>query len=936
MFSRELTPVRTTGTEKNPNPNPIPSATQSTSNSIGAARHSKRLSRLRGDTIYNVLDVVDDLCELRHLIEDLGSESLSNDSTGADQIDDWSHDQFRRSIQLLKERHQRHIDLIEKATRWSDPGQLAGLLDSARRDYLAIKSALRATYRQRGVLLCANDWQSPVYASTIAIGENRLSAGIAEHRWDYKRDGHLDALEYEKQFLDQYVAHLGSTCAVGYLANCGMAAFTTMLSWIAHELRLGESTVLFQPMYFENLHLARAFFPHALQARPKSTDESIAVLREQQPSVVFCDAVTNCGDVVSFDIAAILRWAANETTNPTAIVIDTTCVPAPLLPSGLLKGLPEHVYVVLVESLAKHHQFGMDTVTGGISILHAPEDLHANFRKARARFGGNIADASVGALPKPNREAFIRRMKRHSQNTRFLADRLQQYIDSSKSNKTGCVLESLSWLHDGTHTAQWYRGSCLNLRLHRQFKSVRHYQEFEAKVVELSQACGHPIALSTSFGFDVSRLYVTAPSTPFEEPFLRVSLGTETTSEMTVFAEILEQASAEMAIAWNAKSATTGEREARELKDTRPAGVVVAPLGRSTAVEKPGMRSSVFMGETALMEYLSPQNYAPTPLVELPSDLNPFRVDGVRIFAKVMSLVPLMNIKSIPAFSMLQKAADRGELAKVERIIESSSSNTVLSLSVIARLFGVDNTCAIVDHSIPPGLLRMLRLFGIEPYMHPAAGHELFGVLAPRSQRASDMGAQPGWLNPGQYTNPDNPEGFAKWLAPDLWAQTQGRLAVLSCGLGTCGTMVGISRALRERNPNIQVVANCPQSGHLIPGPRESSLLSDVTFDWQDVANARMELTAEEGFAASIKLLRRGIMGGPSSGMNYAGALKYLAREKAAGRLDSMKNQGEVWLAFLCCDSPLPHVEDYYNTLGESYFPPIHPVPEADRTPSID
>lgn len=229
----------------------------------------------------------------------------------------------------------------------------------------------------------------------------------------------------------------------------------------------------------------------------------------------------------------------------------------------------------------------------------------------------------------------------------------------------------------------------------------------------------------------------------------------------------------------------------------------------------------------------------------------------------------------------------------------------------------------------------MLRLFGIEPYLHPAPGHELFGVLAPRSQRASDMGAQAGWMNPGQYTNPDNPEGFAKWLAPDLWAQTQGRLAVLSCGLGTCGTMVGISRGLRERNPQIQVVANCPAPGHAIPGPRERSLLSDVTFDWQDVANARVELTAEEGFAASVKLLRRGIMGGPSSGMNYAGALKYLAQAKAQGRLDALRNQGEVWLAFLCCDSPLPHVEDYYNTLGEEYFPRIHPVPapEADRTP---
>ena len=128
---------------------------------------------------------------------------------------------------------------------------------------------------------------------------------------------------------------------------------------------------------------------------------------------------------------------------------------------------------------------------------------------------------------------------------------------------------------------------------------------------------------------------------------------------------------------------------------------------------KSGLRSSVFLGANGLKDYLSPANYAPAPLVELPSDLNPFANDGVRIFAKIMPLVPLMNIKSIPAFSMLNKAAERDDFEGVKNIIESSSSNTVLSLSVIAKLFEIDTTCAIVDHSIAPSLVRMLRLFGI-------------------------------------------------------------------------------------------------------------------------------------------------------------------------------------------------------------------------------
>jgi cysteine synthase len=345
----------------------------------------------------------------------------------------------------------------------------------------------------------------------------------------------------------------------------------------------------------------------------------------------------------------------------------------------------------------------------------------------------------------------------------------------------------------------------------------------------------------------------------------------------------------------------------------------------------PGMAEGVFSGQDGLANYLSPANYAPTPLVELPNDLNPFREDGIRIYAKMLPLVPLMNIKSIPAYEMLNKAYQRGELDDVSNVVESSSSNTVLSLSILSKLFGIEKTCAIVDHSIAPSLMRMLRLFGIEIFQHPASGHELFGKLQPRSERAINCGKQPGWINPGQYTNPDNPAGFARWLAPQIWSQTAGKISLLACAMGTCGTIVGVSRGLRQRNPNIKVLSCVPEAGHAVPGPRERSLLGDVAFDWQTVADAAVELNAKESFIASTELIRRGIMGGPSSGMNYAGLLKYLQQEKEAGRLaDLVKERGEQICVFLCCDSPLPHVDEYFDALGEDFFPPVHPVSAND------
>jgi cysteine synthase len=668
-------------------------------------------------------------------------------------------------------------------------------------------------------------------------------------------------------------------------------------------------------MYFENLHLARAVFP-GLAIHSSGNNELKETLNREQPSIIFIDAVSNCNEVVYHDLARVTSWAKTQTERQIAIVIDTTCLPLPLLQSGFLKELPDNVMVAFVESLAKYHQFGMDAVTGGAVLLHAAQEMQDSFRKTRARIGTNIVDTSVGSLPRPSRELFIQRMDRHSRNTKIVCQKL-----SEASKQSNGIFDSVSWLDEPPANAPWFHASCFTLHLRKEFRSINFYQELEKKVLELCQKYGHPIAFSTSFGFDVSRLYVTAPATRFEEPFLRVSVGTETLSQIHTFVKILEECNKVLAESWKNRFDASPNSRKVELR-----AIKAVP-----EQSKFGFKNSVFAGPEGLHNYLCPENYAPSPMVELPSDLNPFAAEGVRLMAKIVPLVPLMNIKSIPAYSMLAEAAARGDLNEVANVIESSSSNTVLSLSVVARLFGIDRTCAIVDHSIAPGLMRMLRLFGIEIFPHPAPGHELFGVLAPRSDRATRCGSQPGWFNPGQYSNKDNPAGFERYLAPEIWNQTEGKISILSCALGTCGTMVGVSRGLRSKNPDIKVVACCPAKGEAVPGPREKSLLHDVTFDWHDVANAKMELGAQDSFKASIKLLRRGLMAGPSSGMNYAGALQYISELKAAGELDSLRNEnGEIVCAFLCCDSPLPHVDEYFDALGDEFFPTVHPIPEAD------
>ncbi len=879
-------------------------------------------------------DVEDDLGEMLQILNDLNTPATFDAEFGtADQLLSLFCDSstYGQTLSQLNAHHIRCTRLLERVSARQD--DLSFLINSVRSEFLAMKAVARSAYRQRGALLCARDWQSPFYSGSFPFESNRLSTGIKEHRLDYKRDGHLDAQSYEELFVSEYTSHLGSPFLRTYLANSGMAAFTTVLHWVADELQLSAHSnsyatqhhraLALAPAYFENLHLSRAFFPDLFQTSALTGEDLLHLLRQRQPAVVICDAVTNCGEVLAHDLETVFNWAASEADHKVAIIVDTTCLPVPLVRPGFLQGVPERVCVFLIESLAKHHQYGLDMVTGGIVVAHLSEAHHDSFLKTRARLGGNITDSSVGSLPTPHRERITRRMQRHSRNTRMVAEALQTRIKESPSD----ALQSISWLEGGSSLAPWFKGSCLSVHFRPEFRSVRHYQQYEQKVLELATARNLPVAFGTSFGFDITRLYVTAPSTPFEAPFLRIAIGTETIHNTESLIEIFNQASQ-----WLAKNSARLPLDLTITPSDKadPPMLLHADLRSQTEELDP---VNVFAGENGLFDYLCPANYAPTPLVELPADLNPLRQDGVRIFAKMMPAVPLMNIKSIPAFSMLSKAAANGRLDEVNRIIESSSGNTVLSLSVMAKLFGIDTTCALVDHSIDPSLARMLRLFGIELYLHAGPGHEHFGRLQPRSDRATKMGAQSGWFNPGQYSNPDNPEGFARWLAPDVWKQTSGRISLLSCALGTCGTMVGVSRTLREHNPSIQVVACMPSAGQAIPGPREKSLLSDVAFPWQSVANECLELTAEQGFSASIALLRRGIFGGPSSGMNYAGALNYLNKLKTTGALRELVTAqgGEFWCVFLCCDSPLAHIDEYYQVLGEQYFPIVHPVPELPK-----
>jgi cysteine synthase len=324
----------------------------------------------------------------------------------------------------------------------------------------------------------------------------------------------------------------------------------------------------------------------------------------------------------------------------------------------------------------------------------------------------------------------------------------------------------------------------------------------------------------------------------------------------------------------------------------------------------------VFEGSDSIRAWLNPANHAPLPLVELPDRLNPYRGDGVRVFAKLAYLTPLLNIKLLPTWNMLQDARSRGRLQDVHTLIENSSGNTAFDLAVLTGAFGIGSVRAFVPFDIAPGKLELLRIAGVGPQMTKETPGQPSGIAEARR-----MGEQAGFFSPSQYENEANPEAYEKWMAPELWKQTRERMTVFAAGLGTTGTLVGCSRFFRSVAAKIATVGCLCAPNEAVPGVRSRARLSEIEFDWEAALDATVEVGTKESFRLSLKLCQSGLMAGPSSGFALAGLYRAVAEAKSQKRLDGWRNRdGEVVAVFICADTPLPYLEKYSTHLDAWEF----------------
>ena len=264
----------------------------------------------------------------------------------------------------------------------------------------------------------------------------------------------------------------------------------------------------------------------------------------------------------------------------------------------------------------------------------------------------------------------------------------------------------------------------------------------------------------------------------------------------------------------------------------------------------------------------------PTPLVRLQRVI-PFQ--HTKVYAKLEWLNPFGSVKDRVAANLVADAENRGE--QLENLVEPTSGNTGMGLAMISNARRYHFT-ATLSNAIPLEKRSALRLFGtnlveLKDDLCPMPGQPE-GAMA----KAAELGAQPGWKSLNQYKNPANPEAHYRTTGPEIWRQTGGRITHFVAGLGTCGTITGVGRFLKEQNPAIKIYGAHPTVGHDIPGVRSIKALALTDFFQPEQYDGLFEITDEEAYGLSKQLIQEeSIVAGPTSGMALAGVLKAIPDE---------------------------------------------------------
>ena len=293
-----------------------------------------------------------------------------------------------------------------------------------------------------------------------------------------------------------------------------------------------------------------------------------------------------------------------------------------------------------------------------------------------------------------------------------------------------------------------------------------------------------------------------------------------------------------------------------------------------------------------------------TPLVGLPN-LSPS--PDVRLWAKLEDHNPTGSIKDRAAIAMIEAAEKEGKLKPGDTILEPTSGNTGISLAMVARQRGYRLICVMPENTSVERR-QLLEMYGAQIISSPAAGGSNQAVAVAKGLAAE----HDDWVMLYQYGNPANAEAHYTGTGPEILADLPS-ITHFVAGLGTTGTLMGVSRYLREKKPEVRVIAAEPRYGELVYGLRniDEGFVPEL-YD-PELLDSRFSVGPQDAVRRTRQLVEQeGIFAGISTGAILHAALGIADKEVAAGR--------RADIVFIVCDGGWKYLSTgaYAGTLEEA------------------
>lgn len=278
-----------------------------------------------------------------------------------------------------------------------------------------------------------------------------------------------------------------------------------------------------------------------------------------------------------------------------------------------------------------------------------------------------------------------------------------------------------------------------------------------------------------------------------------------------------------------------------------------------------------------------------TPLVEL-KNISP--KPSVKLYGKLEGNNPGGSVKDRAAYGMIKGAMDRGELKPGMKLIEATSGNTGIALAMIARLFNVEIELVMPENATKERV-KTMEAYGARVILTPAEGSMEAAI-----DYVNAKVAKGGYLMLNQFANPDNYMAHYYSTGPEIWNETKGAITHFVSSMGTTGTIMGVSRYLKEQHNYVQIVGTQPVEGSQIPGIRRWPKEYMPKIFEKERVDRIIDVSAEEAIKMTRRLAREeGILAGMSSGGAVFAATKLIEELKDGVVVCIICDRGDRYLS---------------------------------------